>query len=121
MTDINIGALSEALNDKADRDFNNTAMTDYVIESGDYFVKYKSGKLIVWGYLSASTGNVVTFPKPFADVNYGLAVTGLVPNVGGSQYAIYCANEKKTTTGFTANWYGSSYNTLSYIAIGKGM
>lgn len=48
MADINVGAISEALNNKADRDFNNVLSNyDYVVQtykSGTtWYRKYKSG------------------------------------------------------------------------------
>lgn len=109
MTDINIGAITEALNDKTDRDMrnvDNTAGADAVIEyqmptAENYYTwyrKYKSGWVEQGGVVSKpnSTQVQVTIPVVMSDTNYRVLVTdeftgnmGTVPSVGN-----------KTTSGF---------------------
>lgn len=84
MSDINFGAMTEALNDKADRDLNNmTANIDYVVESKypttddpTWYRKYKSGWLEQGGRIAPTTNASLTysFPKPFLDSDYTLTV-----------------------------------------------
>jgi hypothetical protein len=101
--DINFGAITEALNDKADRDLNNmTANIDYVVESYDdgtnWYRVYKSGWLEMGGYvfctIGAASGNVVTFLKPFINTKYTI-VTTCVDRVDANAGANY-----KTETSF---------------------
>lgn len=80
--DINFGAITEALNDKADRDLNNTdPVADYVVESyndgTNWYRVYKSGWLEQGG--STEIGNdgeyFLNFLKPFADTKYTILKT----------------------------------------------
>ena len=94
MTDINVGAITEALNDKSDRDLrnvDNTAGADAVIEyqapdpNNDYkwYRKYKSGWVEqggIWtGSMSAGNGSdayaYVTLPITMNDTNYIINIT----------------------------------------------
>ncbi|MBQ2175188.1 MAG: hypothetical protein II453_09045 [Alphaproteobacteria bacterium] len=84
MTDINIGAITEALNDKSDRDLrnvDNTAGADAVIEyqlptaqnNYTWYRKYKSGWIEQGGILpgtSSSSNIIVYLPIEMADANY---------------------------------------------------
>lgn len=86
MTDINIGAISEALNNKSDRDLrnvDNTAGADAVIEyqlptAGNnytWYRKYKSGWVEQGGYRTSVSNTTITLPVPMADTNYTLIKT----------------------------------------------
>lgn len=87
MTDINVGAITEALNDKTDRDLRNvdtTAKADAVIDyqeptaENDYtwYRKYKSGWVEQGGCYNSATGTVtVSFPVQMADNNYTILKT----------------------------------------------
>ena len=103
MSDIDIGQITEALNDKTDRDMrnvDNTAGADAVIEyqvptaGNDYtwYRKYKSGWVEQGGYKyqgsSVQGNNTINLPVTMADTNYTVLVTqqftaagqGYVPN-----------------------------------------
>lgn len=108
MADINVGAISEALNNKADRDLNNTDVQtrldnkantnlsnipsayDYVVQtykSGTtWYRKYKSGWVEQGGFLSdtSSAAHTVTLPVAMKDTNYSLMVTLKANTVSGS-------------------------------------
>lgn len=81
MPDINVGEFSEALNDKADRDLNNTQpLADYVIETQlptsennyNWYRLYKSGWIEQGGRVYGSSEQTIhiTFQEPMADSNY---------------------------------------------------
>lgn len=86
MSDINIGAITEALNDKSDRDLrnvDNTAGADAVIEyqvptaENDYtwYRKYKSGWVEQGGYTSmVDAVATIALPITMSDTNYVLFV-----------------------------------------------
>lgn len=87
MADIDIGQITEALNDKTDRDLmnvDNTAGADAVIEyqlptaSNNYtwYRKYKSGWVEQGGTVPAISGTkTVVFPVPMLDTNYTILKT----------------------------------------------
>ena len=98
MSDINVGAITEALNDKADRDLRNvdtTAKADAVIDyqgpTADngytWYRKYKSGWVEQGGIITnnSTDGAVqVTFPVEMADTNYYRNASLLWTNSGGT-------------------------------------
>jgi hypothetical protein len=78
MADINVGAISEALNNKADRDLNNIPSAyDYVVESQlptssngyTWYRKYKSG-WVEQGRYYVNPDATWTLPIPMANSNY---------------------------------------------------
>ena len=80
MTDINIGEITEALNDKSDRDMrnvDNTAGADAVIEyqvptadnNYTWYRKYKSGWVEQGGYVT-NAPVTINLPVEMADTNY---------------------------------------------------
>lgn len=84
--DINFGAITEALNDKADRDLNNTPFleADYVVESysddsGNWYRVYKSGWLEQGGtFTTTSTTTATSYKvnllKPMSNSFYYVSV-----------------------------------------------
>ena len=100
MTDINIGNLTESLNNKSDRDLRNTDISsgadvviEYQVPSADnnytWYRKYVSGWVEQGGYIASSTGTStivsVTLPVKMADTNYQFQKTfhgGAVGNNG---------------------------------------
>ena len=86
MTDINIGALTEALNDKSDRDLRNVdttakadAVTDFQMptaESGyTWYRKYKSGWVEQGGFTSSiSDTGTVTLLIAMSDLSYQIQI-----------------------------------------------
>ena len=131
MIDINIGAITEALNDKEDRDLRNTdtgSGADAVIEFQNptaengyaWYRKYASG----WveqggkfdkGSLSNDIQTTITLPVEMADENYTAVATA-------SRNTASFANRDGTTvicvqsvTQIGIGYYGSSGNTMQYI------
>lgn len=87
MSDINVGQIAEALNDKSDRDLrnvDNTAGADAVIEyqlptaENDYtwYRKYKSGWVEQGGFVNTASGEkTVNFPVTMSDTYYAILKT----------------------------------------------
>lgn len=109
MADIDIGAITEALNDKSDRDFrnvDNTAGADAVIEyqlptaenNYTWYRKYKSGWVEQGGVSSNATTSGVTVNLPVTMLNTNYSV--FVSPVYGSAYgtAAYGGDERTTTS-----------------------
>jgi len=108
------GINTEDFNDKADTDFGNTNMIDYVVAKQDpsagnnytWYRKYKSG-WVEQGGLGGTT-LTVTLPVPMSDTNY-IITTGnnYYSASGGTPVAVYY---DKTTTGFKlqGRWNGSA-------------
>lgn len=82
MSEINVGQLSEALNDKSDRDLRNVdttakadAVIDFQLPTADngytWYRKYKSGWVEMGGIEGSGSGTkTVTFPVTMQDANY---------------------------------------------------
>ena len=90
MSDINMGAITEALNDKSDRDLrnvDNTAGADAVIEyqvptaenGYTWYRKYKSGWVEQGGHyngnITAGNGTQIILPIVMADTHYNISIT----------------------------------------------
>ena len=96
MSDININALAEAINDKADRDLQNVvAGVDYVVESyrngTDWYRLYKSG-WVEQGGRGPSSGvgfSTITLHKEMADTNYTLLNCNNRSSAAGDQRDAY--------------------------------
>lgn len=119
MTDINVGAISEALNDKTDRDMrnvDNTAGADAVIEfqvptaenGYTWYRKYASGWVEQGGLAeqtgsSATVGSTVVLPVEMSDGNYFIAFCNYSTTTGNGStaYVQDTAVLNVTTTGFT--------------------
>lgn len=129
--DINFGAITEALNDKADRDLNNTQpVADYVVEryddgAGNWYEVWKSGRLRQGGrtYTTTSVDNgTISLLKAFSDTNYTIQTTAI------SNRSLACVYDdaSKTTTSFNYAFrgdYGASgqiYYGIYWTAEGKG-
>ena len=83
MTDINVGTITEALNNKVDLPTPSTPQdaVDYVVEkqdptsaNGTWYRKYKSG-WVEQGCHSVYQGATWTLPIPMADDNYTLVAS----------------------------------------------
>lgn len=105
------GINTEDFNDKADTDFGNTNMIDYVVEKQDptagnnytWYRKYASGWVEQGGYYykgsSVAGNNNITFPIEMADINYTVLALQQFTAAGQG----YVQNEvytSRTTTGF---------------------
>lgn len=109
MSEINVGAISEALNNKSDRDLrniDNTAGADAVIDyqkptaANNYiwYRKYKSGWVEQGGPTSGSTSSItITFPVVMADDNY----TAVLGNRSGVYEQLRIAT--RSTTNMVVN------------------
>ena len=86
--DIDIGEISEALNDKADRDLNNITipLSDYVIETQNptsennytWYRLYKSGWVEqggISGSIPSAGGATINLPKEMRDTGYSVFLT----------------------------------------------
>ena len=120
MPDINIGAITEALNDKEDRDLRNTdtgSGADAVIEfqrptaenNYTWYRKYASGWVEQGGLLipsGAGPVNVVLL-KEMVDINYMFIGSAVYSNNAATDHQ-ESTNElsAKTTTGFTKYLWG---------------
>lgn len=126
--DISTGAILEALNDKSDRDLQNTSlsdMEDYVIERGGgnnlWYRKWKSGWLEQGGVsvLSEANNATLNFLKPFADTSYIFMDTKNFIN-GTSAYDILVYD--KTVNSVVLYCYQGTLNlgSINWRAEGQG-
>lgn len=142
MTDINIGAITESLNNKSDRDLRNTdassggdAVIEYQIPNADnnytWYRKYASGWVEQGGYIASSAGsssNVsIVLLVEMADTNYRFQKMyhgGAVSNSGitWDWLSDFPPTElsKKTTTQISTGLIGSNYALGIYWEV-KGM
>ena len=108
MSDINVGAISEALNDKMDRDLQNVdtvsgadAVVEYQLPTADngytWYRKYASGWVEQGGLIADTTGGGGTVPLivEMADPYYSLFIQTYN---SGTQSVIYT---NRTVTSFT--------------------
>lgn len=105
MSDINTGAITEALNNKADRDMRN-AYPPAIIEQGtdgDYcYTLYNNGWCEQYGYISGSQVSIV-FAKTYQstpNISFAMVAGG---GLGGTQVCPVVVNP--STTGFSINSY----------------
>ena len=133
MSDINIGAITEALNDKTDRDMrnvDNTAGADAVIDfqlptannGYTWYRKYKSGWVEQGGIYdngsSVQTKSAnITLPITMADSNYTVIETPSRGTVVNTSTSMMTGIHSKTTTGFSITWLGvNSADTVQYAS-----
>ena len=111
MVDIDIGVISEALNNKTDRNMRNvdtTAKADSVIDYQEpteengytWYRKYKSGWVEQGGDIQLNTTSVI-FPVEMADSNYICSI--VFRSTTNSTNVTYNSayTQTQTTTGFT--------------------
>ena len=99
------GITAETLNDKADTDFGNTNMIDYVVAKQDptagnsytWYRKYKSGWVEQGGYIAAlgQQNTTIALPVEMADTNYTVQVTNDF-NDASNQYGSQCNGRSAT-------------------------
>ena len=132
MTDINVGAITEALNNKVDLPTPSTPQdaVDYVVEKQDptsangytWYRKYKSG-WVEQGVAQRITGggNVsVVLPVPMTDANYTILVSQNNSDWGGIYFQ--CQYHTPTATGFTViSEYGQSRTSRPFLWYVCGM
>ena len=132
MADIDFGQLSEALNDKMDRDANNIASPKLPIflvakqdptSSNNYtwYRKYSDGFVIQGGRTGAVNGTdattSVTLPITMSDANYGAYVT-ISRDANGSFRDQFLVAYNRSTTSFRvySNWAGSGNGSQNNYA-----
>ena len=114
MADINIGAITEALNDKSDRDLrnvNNTTGADAVIDYQEptadngytWYRKYKSGWVEQGGVNTTTNDTTVTISLPIAmfDNNYTVQKTCITDNsssLSNISFRTFAVSAKTTTS-----------------------
>lgn len=131
MADINIGQLSEAINDKADRDLNNTTRP-YVVEqyddgNGNGWEKWSDGKLVQHQTASGTfnSNTVFNLLTPFYSDNYFIIGTANSENATlSSSASCMWSCKTKTTETFTGEaCRGTTGNKtfffLTWLAIGR--
>ena len=127
MSDINIGAITEALNDKSDRDLrnvDNTAGADAVIEyqvptaenGYTWYRKYKSGWVEQGGEVSYGT-TAITFPVIMSSSNYSVKLTQVDGSVAGTVWL----SATRATVGLTVYYDRYNRNTTSIAWQVSGM
>ena len=107
---VQIGAITEALNNKTDTDAENfQSNVDVVVESGSnangHWRKYKSGKLEQWGtgqtstIAALSTGSTtITLPKAAASSSYFVIAQKAGSGTGTTGFFIFSVDTLTTTT-----------------------
>lgn len=132
MADIDIGAISEALNNKTDRNMRNvdTSVSDSVIAwqaptaENDYtwYRKYASGWVEQGGIIStnADAAFIQTLPVVMASNNYNVVVTRkTIEDSTGTINSRWCRVYNLTTTTFTT--WGKYGNHTDIFWEVKGM
>ena len=120
--DINVGQITEALNDKTDRDLQNIntvagadAVVEYQMPTAEngytWYRKYKSGWVEQGGFLPKTSGdvqNTVVLPVEMASSVYNITKTATDETVSGGVTWFCYTITNQTTTGFKTytgtNW-----------------
>ena len=128
MTDIDVGALSEAINDKLDRDGKNAGSNaDLVIEyktptlsDPSWYRLYKSGWVEQGGIHQISDGQEVSLPLTMDSTNYFINLTVLFPNNGDNTVTVAVNTASTTTSSFVyVRHWSSTDGSISWEV--KGM
>jgi len=121
MSDINIGALTEVINNKADKDLKNVDINsgaDAVIEyqvptaDNDYtgYRKYASGYVEIWGTKTGMSQREyvgsITLPITMADTRYACFVSAWSNRGTDIDWNFTGGCTPKTTTKFSFSLYG---------------
>ena len=117
MTDINVGAITEALNNKVDLPTPSTPQdaVDYVVEKQDptsandyrWYIKYKSGWVEQGGVFDApnNTAGVektITLPLPMTNDKYTITI-GVRNTTNDYNVYLFVATKTSTTITFKCN------------------
>ena len=112
---VDIDNIATDLNNKLDRDLSNVVgdAVERVVEQGDNYIRYSSGKQICWGSGVSNNNFVdVTLPKAFKDNSYSVAVAA-ASRVSAACYpksatvvSVGTINKENTNIRFTCigNW-----------------
>lgn len=113
MPNINVGEITEALNDKMDRDAHNIENPSAVVietySNGTNWYRVWSDNWCEQGGL-VNPNTTVNFLKPFVDTNYTL--TAVIINESSSSSMVWnqVAFNNRTTTSFTLGPNGAKQN-----------
>lgn len=110
--DVLVGELTEAQNDKMDRDGRNgTSAVDYVVEwkvptnaDPTWYRLYKSGWLEQGGIINTYQ---LTFPKPFRDTLYTITALPIVHSGDGGANDMQYQNKTNSSIDIRIRWTGS--------------
>ena len=116
MTDIDVGALSEAINNKLDREGKNAdSNADLVIEyktptlsDPSWYRLYKSGWVEQGGIHQISDGQEVSLPLTMDSTNYFINLTVLFPNNGDNTVTVAVNTASTTASSFVYVHHRSS-------------
>lgn len=112
--EANIDNVITDLNNKLDRDLSNVVgdAVERVVEQGDNYIRYSSGKQICWGSGIANNNFVdVTLPKAFKDISYSVA-SAAASRVSASCYP-------KSATVVNVGTTNKENTNIRFICIGK--
>lgn len=89
---------------------------DLIVEQGSNYIRYNNGLQICFGDASGTGTPTFTFPVPFKDATYKIAI---VPESTDDGYVTFRSISaiSKTTTDFKRGQQGRDFHT-QYIAIG---
>lgn len=130
--DINIGAITEALNDKTDRDMRNVdnaagadAVIEYQLPTADnnytWYRKYKSGWVEQGGFKQNVSGTVtVTFPKEMANNRYTIIKTLSTSSTGEHISYNQISFFSLSTTGANTATAGADFSWVVYGMAAQG-
>lgn len=135
MSDINIGALSEAINDKADRDLNNRSdnsglrkLTESYVNGTDWYKIFdeiqSDGTVKKWceqgGRTTSYSGagfQTINLLKPMLDVNYTLLNCNNSTAARGDQRDGYIISETQIGVGYdNSQSSGAIWKVEGYIS-----
>ena len=129
---VDIDNIATDLNNKLDRDLSNVVgdAVERVVEQGDNYIRYSSGKQICWGNCTAtgtieansSTSKNTSFPVSFVDSAYNISFGCRID--GGSTTNLRQNAYDRYTSYFRCWWFNSSKvscgsTTYTYTAIGR--
>lgn len=122
MSDIDVGAMAEALNDKMDRDGNNiespklpvflvAKQTPTSANNYTFYWKYSDG-FVIQGQYRNTANTTFTFPVPMGNTDYVLVGVGFcIANYGRQSVS-------KSTTGFSTSSAVQQCETNGYCCFG---
>lgn len=141
--DINIGAISEALNNKADKDLNNTGLYSLKNNNGSLefngkkvtvvesfsngnelgYIKFSNGLILQWGFTGTNaiaTNYNVSFAIPFSrSDSYSVSASTLIGSNGTGGYNVGVGGKFQTYFSYCAPNAGSKRdNNCFWVAIG---
>lgn len=126
MSDINVGAITEALNDKMDRDAHNVQSPSAVVvetcrNRNNFYNKYSDGWVEQGGESanSGTSGTSVTLLVTMSDTSYIVLVSpSQGESYGTSGYGAGGTSYGKTTTGFKVYSNNNGGRPAFWVAMG---